>query len=521
MSTYVKDDGQLEMDFSIIDPTMAVQAMRDSGYKSTTHALAELIDNSIESDADTIEVFGLSRFDDRTNRRTLQELAVLDNGCGMDRNTLRGALRYGHGTRRERRGIGRFGMGLPNSSMSQARCLDVWSWQSGPTNALHTYLHLDDVEQGISQIPEATLKPVPEAYLQSSQIPPGDSGTLVLWSDLDRVEWSRASTTFKHTENLLGRIYRRFLAKESERLHPEDKRNDEIGSRRTITLIPIDDDDGDIEVRTDDIVEVRPNDPLYLMSETSCPEDFGTGPMFMELPEFSPTTVPVTYNGRKYDVRLRASYARPLVRDSSQPGASWPDRWKGQDAGNTPWGKHAAQNSGVSLIRAHREIQLDDSWVSHDDPRERWWTVEVDFPTALDEVFGVTNNKQGTMTFQRLAAFDWRREALNGEESFGDVRRRMEDDGDPRALLLRVQEQIRRCRRAMRVRVREVRQTRGHRDKTSTEETKANEKASAAIRRRQEEGHQGVSDKAAGTGTAEEHKSDSRTGSVSDPKTPP
>ena len=55
MSTYVKDDGQLEMDFSIIDPTMAVQAMRDSGYKSTTHALAELIDNSIESDADTIE----------------------------------------------------------------------------------------------------------------------------------------------------------------------------------------------------------------------------------------------------------------------------------------------------------------------------------------------------------------------------------------------------------------------------------------------------------------------------------
>ena len=106
MSTYAEDDSQLEMDFSIIDPAMTVQAMRDSGYKSTTHALAELIDNSIESDADMIEVFGLSRHDNRTNRRTLQELAVLDNGCGMDRNTLRGALRYGHGTRRERLGIG-------------------------------------------------------------------------------------------------------------------------------------------------------------------------------------------------------------------------------------------------------------------------------------------------------------------------------------------------------------------------------------------------------------------------------
>ena len=156
----------------------------------------------------------------------------------MDRNTLRGALRYGHGTRRERRGIGRFGIGLPNSSISQARRLDVWSWQSGPTNALHTYLHLDDVENGATEIPEPTLSPVPDRYLQSSRIPLGDSGTLVLWSDLDRVEWTRASTTFKHTENLLGRIYRRFLAKESERLHPQDDRGDEISPRRWITLIP-------------------------------------------------------------------------------------------------------------------------------------------------------------------------------------------------------------------------------------------------------------------------------------------
>ena len=49
----------------------------------------------------------------------------------------------------------------------------------------------------------------------------GDSGTLVVWSDLDRVEWKQAATTFKHTETLLGRIYRRFLAKSSERLHAD------------------------------------------------------------------------------------------------------------------------------------------------------------------------------------------------------------------------------------------------------------------------------------------------------------
>ena len=390
--------------------------------------------------------------------------------------------------------------------MSQARRLDVWSWQSGPTNALHTYLHLDDVENGATEIPEPTLSPAPDRYLQSSRIPSGDSGTLVLLSDLDRVEWTRASTTFKHTENLLGRIYRRFLAKESERLHPQNDRGQEIGPQRSITLIPIDDNEGDIEVRSDDIVEVRPNDPLYLMSDTSCPENFGDGPMFMELPGFSPMTIPVTYKGQTHDVGMRASYARPHVRDPAKPGAAWPEEWRGQDAGNAPWGKHAAQNSGVSLMRAHREIQLDDSWVSHDDPRERWWTIEVDFPTALDEVFGVTNNKQGTIIFQRLAAFDWRREALDGEESVGDVRRRMEADGDPRVLLLRVQEQIRRCRRTMRPRVRESRQTRGHARDASTEESTANAKATAAIRRRKQEGHQGESDKAAETGSPNDHK---------------
>ena len=41
---------------------MTVKAMRDSGYKSTTHALAELIDNSIESHATAIEVFVVIRW---------------------------------------------------------------------------------------------------------------------------------------------------------------------------------------------------------------------------------------------------------------------------------------------------------------------------------------------------------------------------------------------------------------------------------------------------------------------------
>ena len=388
--------------------------------------------------------------------------------------------------------------------MSQARRVEIWSWQSGATNALHVWLSLDEVEAGAREIPEPEHKELPNKFLDASRNPFGDSGTLVVWTDLDRVEWKQASTTFKHTEYLIGRIYRRFLAKGSECLHPDDSRGAEIGASRTITLIPIQEDDGRAEVQKAAIVEVRPNDPLYLMTGTSCPEDFGPGPMFTEL-EGSPFLVPVKYRDAEYEVRIRASYARRHVRDSAAPEASWPEEFAGRDAGHAPWGKHADQNMGVSLVRAHREIQLDDSWVSGDDPRERWWTVEVDFPTTLDEVFGVTNNKQGTMTFQRLARFDWKRELLTGEESPGDVRRRMEEDGDDRTDLLDLRKQIENAIKAMRPRVREARQPRNKRHALD-EDQKADAKATAAIKRRREDGHHGESDRAGESGSEQEHR---------------
>ena len=495
---YYQDD----LDFSVINTEMTVEAMRDSGYKSTTHALSELIDNAIEASASTIEIFGLSGRDDTTGRITLKELAVLDNGEGMNKETLRNSLRYGHGTRRSRHGIGRFGVGLPNSSMSQARRVDIWSWKTGVTNALHTWLSIDDVERGLKQIPEPTLKPIPAAYISASLEGFTASGTIVVWTDLDRVEWKRAATTFRHTEALLGRIYRRFLATPTERLHVDDDRHEEIGQQRTIACVPIEDNGISKDVRLDDVVWIRPNDPLYLMRGTTCPEAFGPGPMFTEL-ESSPFDVPITYNGKTYMVRVRATYAQPHARHPDAVDASWPSEWTGRDAGHTPWGKHADHNMGISMVRAHREIAMDPSWTNGADPTERWWTVEIDFPTQLDEVFGVTNNKQGTMTFERLAHFDWRREALPGEETAGDVRRRMEADGDHRVNLWRLREQISRAITALRGRIKQSKQRRKRHD--LDEDQKADAKASEAIRRRIEEGKTGESDSAKDQGNESDH----------------
>ena len=50
----------------------------------------------------------------------------------MDAETLTEALRFGGTTSfNSRKGLGRFGMGLPNASLSQARRVDVYTWQQG------------------------------------------------------------------------------------------------------------------------------------------------------------------------------------------------------------------------------------------------------------------------------------------------------------------------------------------------------------------------------------------------------
>ena len=73
----------------------------------------------------------------------------------------------------------------------------------------------------------------------------------------------------------------------------------------------------------------------------------------------------------------------------------------GTDAGRTSYGKHANRNKGVSLIRAGRELLIDDDWCN--DPRDRWWGIEVIFHPCHDELFGVGKDKQSASNYQEIA----------------------------------------------------------------------------------------------------------------------
>ena len=185
-----------QLDFSIVSPKLTVEALRDSGYKDTNHAIAELIDNSVEARAKLVELIVVEtppEPDVRYAHARVSQIAVADDGKGMDNTTLRRALRFGDGTHldRSQRGIGRFGVGLPNASISQSRRVDIWTWQNGADNALHCYLDLDEINDGARDVPEANHDPVPDRWRPLAETTSEQSGTLVVWSNLDRVPVAR------------------------------------------------------------------------------------------------------------------------------------------------------------------------------------------------------------------------------------------------------------------------------------------------------------------------------------------
>jgi len=455
----------VEPAFDIVPTRLAMKAMRDNGYKNAAYAIAELVDNAVQAKAKCVEL--LCKEDEelvtQRTRRRVQEIAVIDNGKGMSAEILRKALQFGNGERLDdRSGIGRFGMGLPNSSISQARRVDVWTWQKGFKSAIHSYLDLDEIDTGdMGEVPEPSKAPIPKAWTRhSSTLSESESGTLVLWSKLDRCDWRTAHAIFKNSEFTIGRIYRRFIAREKVRIRM-------AAFMEGATSCHFEED-------------VRANDPMYLMEGTSCPEPFSSEAMFE--PYGEPHEIKTQVGKRIYTVTVRYSVAKKAARS-------------GHNEGGTSYGKHAANNVGVSIMRADRELELQTDWCIGFDTRERWWGVEVEFPPALDEVFGVPNNKQGARILAEFAKLELSQIASReGYDSETELREEWTTSNDARMVLVHVKASIENNLDAIRKSIKaQAERSRSHGRHADT--NSAEVRGTKATKERQDEGHTGSTDK--------------------------
>lgn len=457
----------------IVPAHLAVQAMRDNGYKNAAYAIAELMDNSIQAGATQVELLCAEKKElvNSRQRSRIYQVAVLDNGCGMDATVLRMALQFGNGTHLnetdERRGIGRFGMGLPSSSISQCQRVEVWSWKEGLENALYSYLDLNEIRQKrMTEVPDPQQKPVPSLWPRVG-ISFGNSGTLVVWSDIDRCIWKTSSSIIDNSELLIGRMYRKFLD------------NSEVEIRMLAfdvdALIPIGNER-----------KALPNDPGYLMAKTSCPKPFDKTPMFQpwESEDKYEATFTIDFYGKSHEVKVRYSYAKEEARLTDKPGVN---------PGDQPYGKHAAKNIGISLMRASRELELDQELVIKYDPTERWWGVEIEFPPSLDDLFGVTNNKQTARNFTEIAKLDIESLLQNGK-TINQLKEELKEDEDPKGplleLLQKVDAQLKIIRRLLKAQTKNTRNTEKRHQEHIPEKV-----ATFVTQERKQEGHKGGSDK--------------------------
>lgn len=317
--------------FPLIALRNFIQATRDSGYKSTSAAVAELIDNAFEADATLVQI---EIVDDPAGGK---RLTITDNGHGMTQHTLRLALQFGGSTRfNSRRGSGRYGMGLPNGSLSQARRVDVYSWQN-PFCIWTTSLDVDDVADGKVEGLGEPVRFRPPA----EQMPASPCGTVVVLTKCDRLDFRRTSFLVRRLKQDFGRLFRNYLY---------------AGRQVLVNGEPI-----------------EAFDPLFLRGNNSA-----------EAEAFGPPL--------EYDLEApNGDRSRVVVRFSLLPL----DRW--YSLSNEDKGRFGiTKGAGISIVRSGRE--LDTGWYFMGSKRKEnyddWWRCEVEFNPELDELFGVTHTKQ-------------------------------------------------------------------------------------------------------------------------------
>ena len=369
-------------------------ALRSSGYKDAESAVSEIIDNSIEAEAKNVFVILKDNVNDRTGRKNISEVGFLDDGMGMSDEILGKCLGLGVSTRRERKGMGRFGVGLPQASLYACPEVYVYSWQNGIENAKSVYLDINKIKSGEQKVIEDPKKvSIPKMYeyyinlkINNEQFDFKKNGTLVVWKNCDRIQPKTSCALKSRLEFSVGQKFRYFI---------HDKK----------CSIKIFNDDN-----KDDITTVFPNDPLFLMEDNYAlgnPDEpkkiflRGAGenlePIFESYTTKTGKTgevdIPVKYydkNGelKTSNVKVRYSVVKNKFYDQTAISKGNP--------GDYEIGKYAKKLEGISVVRAGREIDFRkfDFYENVNEPEHRWWGCEIIFTPELDEVFGVSNNKQ-------------------------------------------------------------------------------------------------------------------------------
>lgn len=182
--------------------SILMQSLRSVGY-STATALADLVDNSIAARARTIRV--------NIVRVPTPYLAVVDDGCGMDKTTLISAMRFGSRDPRDHRDgadLGRFGLGLKTAALSQCRRLTVASLKDSQLSIARWDLdECDRLGTWWLQFPQQ--QSVPSELIE--RLNEQGHGTAVILEELDRLDAAGGDRAVLDAGDHLALVFHRFI----------------------------------------------------------------------------------------------------------------------------------------------------------------------------------------------------------------------------------------------------------------------------------------------------------------------
>ncbi|AMN44717.1 ATP-binding protein [Rhodoplanes sp. Z2-YC6860] len=185
--------------------SVLMQSLRSVGYSAAT-ALADLIDNSLAAKARVIQIAAV--------KAPLPYVAVIDDGGGMDEQTLVAAMRFGSRDPRDRRhlhDLGRFGLGLKTAALSQCKRLTVVSLANGVESIARW--DLDDCDRrGTWWLERPNPSSLPSEPL--SMLRQKAHGTAIILEKLDRLDAAGGDNAILSAADHLALAFHRFIGGE-------------------------------------------------------------------------------------------------------------------------------------------------------------------------------------------------------------------------------------------------------------------------------------------------------------------
>ena len=356
----------------------AIKSMRKSGIKNVSSAIAELVDNSIDAQANNVHIVVFEKEEEYNGRflKKIDSIAIIDDGKGMSKDYADACFAFGEGEGGKEGGLGKFGYGLGNASISVCTKTEVFTWQEQNSNKiLYNVFDLNEIEnQNIDFLPDAIEKNITNNAIKS-KVKDFKSGTVIIWNNCDLLKIKQGETLFRHIEKQITRTFRH---------HLDD--DDTYGVRINLTFEVY----GNIALG---VKSFKTNDPLYLMTPNNL-AGYENQPTNEEVFR---DTIPIAYldenkNAKQAEITFIFTVAKPEIQALG---------------GGSKIGNHYGENTGISVVRNAREIQLSDfKFYNGFEARERWWGCEIRFDERLDDIFGLSNNKQYVHNFTNIKDTD-------------------------------------------------------------------------------------------------------------------